>query len=116
MNNKKQSNRTTKPWGATELCKLRKEYPWKNTAQLAQELGMSLDRVRWRASLMGLRKDSGALQESRRAFLDGIMAEYATSTAGQIAERHGVTQHAVRMWIREARHGAVLARLGGVAA
>ena len=114
MNNKKQPNRSTKPWGATELCKLRKEYPWKNTAQLAQELGMGIERVRWRAKLMGLRKDTTAHQNQRAEFLDGVIAEYASSTAKQIADRRGVTEYAVRMWIREARHGAVIARAGGV--
>ncbi len=32
---KKQPNRSTKPWGASELAKLRREYPVKNTANRA---------------------------------------------------------------------------------
>ena len=110
--NQKQPNRSTKPWGAAELAKLRREYPVKNTAQLAEELGMHVLRVRWRAQLRGLQKDRYGLAEQRRKFLDEVMAEYASSTAGQIAERRGVTEWTVRMWIREARHGVVLARAG----
>ena len=114
--NPKQPNRSTKPWGPSQLAKLRREYPTKNTAQLAEELGMHVLRVRWRASLMGLQKDKYGLAEQRRKFLDEVMAEYASSTAGQIAERRGVTEWTVRMWIREARHGVVIARAGGVSA
>lgn len=113
--NQKQPNRSTKPWGAAELAKLRREYPVKNTAQLAEELGMHVLRVRWRAQLMGLQKDKYGLAEKRRKFVDEVLAEYASSTARQIAERRGVSEYAVRMWIREARHGAVIARAGGVA-
>lgn len=110
--NPKQPNRSTKPWGPAELAKLRREYPVKNTAKLAEELGMHVSRVRWRASLIGLQKDKYGIAEQRRKFLDEVMAEYASSTARQIAERRGVSEHAVRMWIREARHGVVLARAG----
>ncbi len=92
-------------WNATNLAKLRRDYPTKNTAQLADELGIDIQSVRWRASLMGLRKDTTGQQKTRREFLDGVIAEYATSTAREIAERRGVSVPCVRMWIREARYG-----------
>ena len=94
-------------WKPQELTKLRREYPFRSTSQIAKELGRSVDAVYKRSQLMGLKKETLLMRER---FLDEVMAEYANSTAPEIAARRGVSVWAVRMWIREARHGIANAR------
>ncbi len=96
------ANPIRKLWLAADIKKLRMEYPHRNTAVLAQEMGRTVAAVRARAELSGITKER---RHAREAFLDTILSEYASNPASAIARARGVEECTVRMWLREARYG-----------
>lgn len=87
-------------WTNEEKRKLRREYPTRNTLEIAAEMNRTPFAIRTMALQLGAKK---LYLRDNVEFLDGVLAEYASATADEIAARRGVKLVTVRKWIAMAR-------------
>lgn len=87
-------------WTTEEKRKVKREYPTRNTNDIAADINRTVFAVRTMALQLGAKK---LYLRDNVEFLDGVLAEYANATADEIAARRGVKVVTVRKWIALAR-------------
>ncbi len=87
-------------WTTEEKRKVRREYPTRNTLEIAADMNRTVFAVRTMALQLGAKK---LYLRDNVEFLDSVLAEYASATADEIAARRGVKVVTVRKWIALAR-------------
>lgn len=87
-------------WTNEEKRKVKREYPTRNTLEIAADMNRTPFAVRTMALHLGAKK---LYLRDNVEFLDGVLAEYASATADEIAARRGVKVVTVRKWIALAR-------------